>query len=82
MNGFVKDLVPSWRPSLLPGAAGDKSKFLDAGGRAGGRTSLPSELQYFTPNTIGCSKRRFGRPGSNLVTSTSGLKTKQMWDDA
>lgn len=24
---------------------------------------------------------RFGRPGYNLVTSTSGLNTKQMWDD-
>ena len=46
------------------------------------RTSLPSELRYFIHNAIGYTKGRFGRSGHNLVTSTSGLKTKQMWDDA
>lgn len=78
VNGFVKDLVPSWHSSLLRGAARNKSKFLYMSGRA----SLPSALQCFMPNAIGCAMLRFGRPGYNLVTSTSGLKTKQMWDDA
>lgn len=58
--------------SLLPGAASNKRKFLY-------KTSLRSKLEYFIHNMIGYTEWRLGRPGYNLVTSTSGLKANQMW---
>lgn len=87
VNGFARDLVPSWHTSLLQEAATRQSDYrlqllLHISAITAEIFCIPAV--YFIHNVIGCIQWRSGRLASNLVTSTSGLNklcAKKQLDD-
>lgn len=84
VNGFARDLVPSWHTSLLQEAATRQSAYTAAAHLCYRSWIFCIPTVYFIHNVIGSIQWRSGRLPSNLVTSTSGLnelRAKKQLDD-